>query len=155
MHLNPETRDQLAKDVHFLEQDCSLKRGVPDETLDVVFTSNFLEHLRSKNALQFTLKEAFRSLRKGGKLVAMGPNIKYLAGRYRDFIDHHIPLTEASLSEALEVEGFRLEKTTARFLQFTLVNTPKCPLLCIKAYLSLPVMWPIFGGQFLIIALKP
>ena len=52
-----------------------------------MFTSNFFEHLPDKAALERTLLNAKRSLRSGGKLVMMGPNIKYVPGAYRDFFD--------------------------------------------------------------------
>ena len=51
-----------------------------------------------------------RCLRPGGRLVAMGPNIKYLPGEYWDFWDHYVPLTEASLKEALVVAGIRRDR---------------------------------------------
>ena len=45
----------------------------------------------------------------------MGPNIKHLTGLYWDFFDHHVILTEKSLSEALEIEGFKIEKCISDF----------------------------------------
>src|ERR1700730_910005 len=45
MDLNPEARQLLASDVTFIEQDCMEPWGVADSSLDVIFTSNFFEHL--------------------------------------------------------------------------------------------------------------
>lgn len=155
MDLNPDAPKHLAPPVHFFEQDCSLLWPLPDNVLDVVFTSNFFEHLPDKQCLKQTLQQAFRCLKPDGRLIAMGPNIKYLQGSYWDFIDHHTALTDASLGEALEVEGFRLEQITPRFLPYTLVNAPEYPLLLLRIYLAIPWLWWIKGRQFLVVATKP
>src|SRR5690349_24406245 len=101
MDLNPGTRENLDAQVSFLEQDCSTRWPLGDQSLDLVFTSNFFEHLPNKTALGRTLEEVFRCLKPGGRLVAMGPNIKHTLGRYWDFWDHYLPLTEKSLAEGL------------------------------------------------------
>jgi SAM-dependent methyltransferase len=41
MDLNPTTARVLATDVQFLQQDCSSAWSLPENSLDVVFTSNF------------------------------------------------------------------------------------------------------------------
>jgi SAM-dependent methyltransferase len=155
MDLNTDARQHLAGEVEFLEQDCSKTWAVQDNSLDVVFTSNFFEHLPSKASLSDTLRQAYRCLRPGGRLIAMGPNIKYLPGTYWDFFDHHTALTEASLGEALEIEGFHLERVVPRFLPYTLVNAPEYPLGLLRLYLAMPWLWWIKGRQFLVIANKP
>jgi SAM-dependent methyltransferase len=155
MDLNPDAPKYLAKEVEFLEQDCSARWPLGDQTLDVVFTSNFFEHLPDKACLRRTLQQAFRCLKPGGRLIAMGPNIKYLPGAYWDLFDHQIPLSDVSLGEALELEGFTLEKVVPRFLPFTMVNAPQYPIFLLKLYLALPWLWWIKGRQFLLVAARP
>lgn len=155
MDLNPDSRRHLAKDVEFLEQDCAAEWPLPKGALDVVFTSNFLEHLPDKTCLKQTLRQAFRCLKPGGRFVAMGPNIKYLAGAYWDFFDHHTALSEASLGEALEVTGFSLDRVIPRFLPYTLTNAPEYPLFLLKIYLACPWCWWLKGRQFLLVAVRP
>jgi hypothetical protein len=82
----------------------------------------------------------------------MGPNIKHLHGAYWDFFDHHLPLTEASLAEALRCAGFGIRRQHGRFLPFTMVDSPRYPLLALRAYLRLPALWRVFGKQFLLLA---
>ena len=155
MDLNPQTAKNLSSEVTFLEQDCSATWGLAPGTLDVVFTSNFFEHLPDKRTLSATLREALRCLKPGGKLIAMGPNIKYTNGAYWDFYDHYLQLTELSLKEALELEGFRVDRALGRFLPYTMVNAPQYPTWILSLYLALPLAWPLFGKQFLVLASKP
>jgi len=154
MDLNPATATKLHKEVRFLEQDCSARWDLPDASLDIVFTSNFLEHLSDKGAVKRTLAQAHRCLKPGGRIIAMGPNIRYLPGSYWDFFDHHVILTEKSLSEALNMAGFQIERSIARFLPYTMVGLIKHPLFLIRAYLLLPFLWWIKGRQFLVIAIR-
>ena len=155
MDMNPDAPKHLATSVHFFEQDCSVSWPLPENSLDTVFTSNFFEHLPNKQCLKQTLRQAFRCLKPGGRLIAMGPNIKYLPGQYWDFFDHHTILTETSLGEVLEMEGFTLQQVTSRFLPYTLVNAPAYPLFFLRLYLAMPWLWWLKGRQFLVVAVKP
>src|SRR5439155_21933794 len=51
MDLNPATASRLAPEVRFHKQDCSHTWPLPDDSLDLVFTSNFFEHLPDKTTL--------------------------------------------------------------------------------------------------------
>jgi len=155
MDLNPEASRHLAGDVVFFHQDCSNLWPLPGGSLDAVFTSNFFEHLPDKECLKRTLRQIMLCLKPGGRILALGPNIKYLPGQYWDFFDHHVALTELSLAEALAVEGFALEQVTPRFLPYTMVNSPQYPLFFLRLYLMFPALWWIKGRQFLVIARKP
>jgi SAM-dependent methyltransferase len=155
MDLNPRARDHLAPEVRFLEQDCSRRWPFADGELDLVFTSNFFEHLPDKATLGRTLDEAFRCLKLGGQLIALGPNMKYTRGQYWDFWDHYLPLTESSLSEGLMTRGFVIELCRARFLPYTMVRGPRYPLWMVAVYVRLAVLWRFWGAQFLVIGRKP
>jgi SAM-dependent methyltransferase len=155
MDLNPDSKKHLNPDVTFLQQDCSRTWQTNTEELDLVFTSNFFEHLPDKNTLGITLDQAFRCLKSGGRLVAMGPNYKYVEGRYWDFWDHHLPLTEASLAEGMTTHGFQIEHCYDRFLPYTIVGGPEYPLWILKVYLKFKFLWRLGGKQFLVIARKP
>jgi len=152
MDLNPESRAHLAPDVTHLSQDSSLPWAIPEGSLDVVFTSNFFEHLPDKLAIRKTLIEARRALKPGGRIIALGPNIKYVPGAYWDFWDHFLCLTEMSLGEALENNGFRVTVSHGRFLPYTTVNRPQFPAAIVRLYLATPFLWRIFGRQFLVVA---
>jgi SAM-dependent methyltransferase len=155
MDLNPNSEENLASEVIFLRQDCSSPWPLKPGQLDVVFSSNFFEHLPDKTTLGLTLEQAFRALKPGGRLIALGPNIKFTNGRYWDFWDHYLPLTESSLCEGLTVRGFKVEKCYPRFLPYTMVGARQYPVWCVALYLKLPWLWHWKGQQFLVIARKP
>jgi SAM-dependent methyltransferase len=154
MDLNPDAPRYLSAEVDFIQQDCSQPWAINEGSLDVIFTSNFFEHLPDKAALGRTLDQAHRALRKGGQLIAMGPNAKLVPGAYWDFWDHYIPITESSLSEALENRGFRIERKEPAFLPYTMAGKRPAPLLLVRIYLALPMLWPLVGKQFLVVAIK-
>jgi len=152
--LNPETKYHLSEDVTFLNQDCSERWKIETRSLDVVFTSNFLEHLPSKEDIERTISEAHRCLRDNGLLICLGPNIKYLPGAYWDFWDHLIPITESSLSELLKLKGFNVKRCIPRFLPFSMSTGSTPPLFMVKLFVRLPILWPLIGRQFLVIGEK-
>ena len=84
----------------------------------------------------------------------MGPNIRFVGGAYWDFWDHHLPLTDAAMAEALSVEGFQVEECVDRFLPYTMVNKRRSPLLLVRLYLQMPGLWRLWGKQFLVVARK-
>jgi SAM-dependent methyltransferase len=155
MDLNPDLRQRAAADVTILSQDCSEPWPLPEGSLDVVFTSNFLEHLPNRPVVKTVLTNALHCLKPGGRFIALGPNIKYVPGAYWDFFDHFVELTEASLSEALTMCGFEIEEEIGRFLPYTMSRGRTYPTWMLSVYLALPVVWPIFGKQFLVIGRKP
>jgi SAM-dependent methyltransferase len=154
MDLNPEARKHLNPEIQFIHQDCSAKWPIEDGTLDIVFTSNFFEHLPSKDNLLATIKEANRCLKGRGLLICMGPNIKYIGGAYWDFSDHYLPLSDLSMEEFLRLAGFRELRTIKRFLPYTMAKRLQPPIALLRLYLNLPFIWPIFGRQFLVLARK-
>lgn len=153
--LNPESARRLSRDVNFLKQDCSAPWPLPEASLDLVFTSNFFEHLPTKSSLRATVLESWRCLKPGGSLICLGPNIKYLPGAYWDFWDHHLPLTELAVAELLEIVGFGITKRVARFLPYSMSQGFAPPVGLIALYLHLPLAWRVFGKQFLVIGKKP
>lgn len=152
MDLNPNAPKLLNDDVEFLEQDCSHEWSILENSLDVVFTSNFFEHLPNKVSLSKTLEQAYRCLKPGGKIICMGPNIKFIPGAYWDFWDHFLELTELSISEGLTLHGFKVTKCIPKFLPYTMSDKKPADDWLIKLYLKLPMIWPLKGKQFLVVA---
>jgi SAM-dependent methyltransferase len=152
MDLNPATAALLEAEVTLFRQDCAARWPLPDQSLDVVFSSNFFEHLPDKTACLNTWREAWRCLRPGGRLVALGPNIAALPARYWDFFDHIVPLSDRSLCEGLRLAGFAIERQVPRTLPYTMSEGRQYPLWMVRAYLRMPFLWPMLGRQFLVVA---
>jgi len=155
MDLNAVSGTKLNADVTFVEQDGSTTWNLAGNSLDVVFTSNFFEHLLSMADLANTVAQALRCLKPGGRIIAMGPNMRFVGGAYWDFLDHHLALTERSVKECFETAGFHTEYVLDRFLPYTMVNVPRFPAALLRLYLRLPFLWKRFGRQFVVIATKP
>ena len=154
MDLNSDSGKHLDKDIHFHQQDCSKPWEIAPRSLDVIFSSNFFEHLPDKEALDQTIGHAMQALKPGGSLLAIGPNIAVLKGRYWDFWDHHIALSDQSLGELFEIHGLKIEKSIPRFLPYNMVRVRKRPLFLVSLYLKCPLAWHFFGKQFLLVVRK-
>jgi SAM-dependent methyltransferase len=153
--LNPDSRGHLNSDVRFEQLAATDLGGVLEGRADVIFTSNFLEHLPDKQTLELLIDQVLMALKPGGRLMVMGPNLRYLPGAYWDFYDHHLGLTHLSLCEILVLKGFQPEVCIDRFLPYTTRGAlPTHPLL-VRAYLAFPVAWRFLGKQFFIVARKP
>ena len=128
---------------------------LPNDSFDLAFFSNYLEHLPSTEAVLQQLRVAFALLKPGGRVLIMQPNIRLIGGAYWDFIDHQTALTEKSLAEAATMAGFVTRQNIARFLPYTTKSRfPQHPLL-VRAYLSFPPVWLVLGKQTLYLGEKP
>ena len=104
-----------------------LRNGVPfaDNSLDVVYTSHFLEHLNKQDGRHF-LKECYRALKPGGLLRISIPDLEIAFTSYykeekveemldlffynsdgADFHSHKYNYNFQSLKKILEEDGFR------------------------------------------------
>jgi SAM-dependent methyltransferase len=152
--LNPDAPRFLAPDVVFHLANAAHLDDIADASLDVVFASNFLEHLPDKAALSSVFLEVARVLRPGGHFLVLGPNIRYLPGAYWDFYDHQLPLSHSSLAEGLAIHGFGVDLVIDRFLPYTTKSRlPSHPTL-LQLYLKVPLIWPFLGKQFFVTARK-
>ena len=153
--LNPASRQDLPEGIE-VHGGSVCELGFLDQgSVDLVFTSNLMEHLPDKEAVDQMLGESLRVLRPGGIFLALGPNLRFLPGEYWDFWDHVVPITDRSLVEALELQGFSIERCWPKFLPYTTRSSlPQHPAL-VRAYLAFPLVWKVLGRQFLVAARKP
>jgi len=129
------------------------------EPADVIFMSNFLEHLPTKQLVLDVLDECLKALKPGGVVMILQPNIRYVGPAYWDYIDHHIALTEHSLVEALNISGFSVKELIPRFLPYTAKSkvgllAGTFPEAIVKLYLNMPILWRFFGQQTFIVGQK-
>lgn len=154
--INPNTVHYAGADVRVIQVKSSKLDGIASNSVDVIFISNFFEHLNKEEIIS-TLSECKRVLSDvngRGKIIVLQPNIKYVGADYWDFFDHHTPLTDKSMKEVLELSGFHVSKLIPKFLPYTTKSKiPQFPWL-VALYLRVPLAWKIMGKQLLAIAEK-
>lgn len=119
---------------------------------DLVMASNVFEHLATTDELLTLLHACAGVLRPDGRLIVLQPNFKYAYRNFYDYLDHSLPLTEASLSEALELAGFQIERVEPRFLPYSVKKQRITASWALRLYLRLKPLWRVFGKQMLIVA---
>ena len=154
--INGDASDYFSgTDVKFYKSSSVTLPMIEDNSHDVVFTSNMLEHLRNYEELFATLREVFRILKKNrnSTLIIMIPNGNKVGSKFYDFIDHTLNLTDKSLIEVLEIENFTIVESIPGFLPYTAQNGKfKVPKWLIYFYILLPIRNRPFAGQMLLIA---
>ena len=128
---------------------------LPSKHFDGVFVSNFIEHLPDQDSVGTVLAKLRDAMRPGGRIAIMGPNFRYCAKSYFDCADHTVILTHVGAEEHVHAAGFQVESVAPRFLPYSFRGLlPPSPRLT-RTYLRVPVLWRLFGKQFLVIARKP
>ncbi|MDO8748958.1 MAG: class I SAM-dependent methyltransferase [Candidatus Omnitrophota bacterium] len=151
---NEENAKFLAPGIKFFKSRHNNFSFLVNDSMDVIFMSNFSEHLLTKDDLLHMILEARRVLRPGGRLIILGPNIRYAYKEYWDFFDHHIPLSHRAIAEVLEALNFKITKLIPRFLPYTTKsNLPKSSFF-VWFYLKFPFLWLLAGKQMFIVAVK-
>jgi SAM-dependent methyltransferase len=154
--LNGDIRKFANYDVEVLLTKADDLSALEDASVDVIFVSNFFEHLQNREVFFSTLSECYRILKPdGGVLLILQPNIRFAYREYWDFIDHVLPLSEKSLAEALMLKGFRIDKMIPRFLPYSTKSGLPVNSFLVKWYLRLPFAWRILGKQCFVAASKP
>lgn len=154
--VNLDIKKYAAKDVQVIVAPIKkLKNIFLKNSINVIFMSNLLEHLDNKEDVFRLLHEAYEVLKKDGRLLIMQPDISLIGHSYWDFFDHKVPITFASLTEALIANQFRISYTRYPFLPYsTKVRfLPLWPPL-LSIYLKVRFIQIILGKQFFICAEK-
>jgi SAM-dependent methyltransferase len=152
---NAAMREYAAGDVEVILGDIpEALDQVGDASADIVFCSNFFEHLRDKDMVLAVLRGVHRMLRTGGRLIVIQPNIRYAYKEYWDFFDHQVALSHSSFCEALQLAAFQIEELRPRFLPYTTKSRLPQAAWLMRLYLALrPAQW-LFGKQMLVVARK-
>jgi SAM-dependent methyltransferase len=155
LDLNPLTQTKANPGVKVLSQNVTEHWVIASDSVDMVFSSNFFEHLPTKEVLRHCINEIRRVLRPGARCIVLGPNIRFLFDVYWDFLDHYLPLSDRTMVEVFELVGLQIEQAIPRFLPYTMSRKrPPSPFL-VSLYLRMPICWRFLGKQFLVIARKP
>jgi SAM-dependent methyltransferase len=150
--LSPRLADAAAPDVDVVIGGAEQLHSMLSSTFDVIFCSNVLEHLATREDLFELLRHFRRLLVPEGHLILIGPNYRFSYREYWDYIDHKLPLSDRSVIEALVLSGLVPSEIEPRFLPYATRGTPASPHL-LRLFLALPgIVRRRFGGQFLIVA---
>lgn len=149
--ISPEISKYANKDV-FIVKESVLEMPFSDNSFDLIFASNLLEHFNDEDLNKIT-KEIKRVLKNNGTLILMQPNYRLSYKNYFDDPTHKKVFSDESLKSFILSFGFEIEKIISRFLPFSMKSKPSLlPIsnILIRIYLNLP--FKPFAGQMLLIA---
>ncbi len=152
--LNPDLKKYANSDVVTIQERADNLSTIPDESIDVVFASNFFEHMKDKDELERVVVEIKRVLSVNGLLLVIQPNIRYAYKEYWDVIDHYTPISDSSLSDLLMINNFNIIKCHPRFMPWSPKHKLSKFTFLLKIYLRIPFLWKIFGKQLFLAAQK-
>jgi SAM-dependent methyltransferase len=150
--INGQAAQYLAPEVVFFPADVSRDMSfLADESVDICFASNFLEHF-SKEAGARILQEIWRILRPKGLVILLQPNFRYCYRNYFDDYTHETIYTDESLCGLLSAKGFRINHRRPRYLPFSLQSRLPKSYWLTRLYLKLRI--PLLAKQMLVVAEK-
>lgn len=154
LDLNPDVKKYAKEEVEVIQSSSIDMNKIKDNSCDVVFVSNFFEHLTKEDIIK-TIKETHRVLKTGGHFLILQPNIRFCYKDYWNFFDHISALDDRSLSEALEINGgFKVIELYPKFLPYSTKSKLPKAMFLIKLYLKIPFLFRVFGKQAFIRAEK-
>lgn len=146
---NPETARWCAPDVRFFQATPIEALDFPNNSVDVIMTSNLLEHLTPPQCS--ALFDRFEDLlNTGGKLIVIQPNYYYCSRRYWDDFTHVRAFSDVSLTDFLHSRGYRMLAVEKRFLPFSFKSRVPKSYWMTKLYLA--SFWRPLAAQMLIVA---
>lgn len=143
--INPEMATYADKNIDFrLEDAISGIQNIESKSVDLIFASNFLEHLEEAELNQL-LPEVVRCLKSDGQMIIIQPNYSLCAKNYFNDPTHKLIMSDKNLESYINPYGLRVVKLIPNVLPFSLkTRLPKWPLL-VRLYLASPVK--PFGAQ--------
>jgi SAM-dependent methyltransferase len=151
--LNPEMRAFAAPDVELRLESAIELRGIATASIDLVFASNFLEHLDERE-LGILLTRIREVLTPRGRLVVIQPNHRLCAERYFDDPTHRTIFDDANIVEWLGRFGLSTLRCVPGLLPFTMNSRlPKSALLT-RLYLQLPIR-PLAAQMYVVAGRAP
>lgn len=147
--LNPEMRSFAAPGVDLRIEDATVLPGIASESVDLVFASNFLEHLEAEE-IDTLLERVHDVLRPGGHLMLIQPNHLRCADHYFDDPTHRTIFDEGNIGPWLASHGLDVGKLHPGLLPFSMNGRlPKTDILT-TLYLHSP--WKPLGAQMYVLA---
>jgi SAM-dependent methyltransferase len=152
MDKNTEFGMHLQNGVRFEVGDSTQLARFASGSFDVVFASNFLEHL-DRPGCERVCDDVRRVLRPGGTFILLQPNFGLRPRQYFDDYTHVTIFTDVALSDFLTANGFEPIVVKRRFLPMTFKSRGGKLSWLVPLYLRSPIK--PFAGQMLVVATKP
>lgn len=149
--MSPDFSEFAKKEVKTIRSNVNNFKDIADKSVDVVFSSNLLEHLSDED-LDKTMDEVKRVLKSGGLFISMQPNYRLSYKTYFDDPTHKKVFSDTALESFLISHDFEIVKKMPRFLPFSLKSRPSIiPIhpIIIRTYLNSPIK--PFAGQMLFV----
>lgn len=136
--LNPEMAVFAAPEVELRIGSALDLPGVEPGSVDLVFASNFLEHL-SDEELDVLLPRVRQALAPGGRLILLQPNYRRCAPHYFDDPTHRTIFHDGNVADRLARHGLRVIRIEPGLLPFSMQSRlPKWRWL-VRLYLLSPI----------------
>lgn len=149
--LNRDREKYASADVDFRCGDAIQLVKEIDTTVDMVFASNFLEHL-SDEQLEILMPGIYDILNSKGKLVLLQPNYLLCQNTYFNDETHRTIFSDENIKPFLKKYRFEILKLIPGLLPFSMKSRlPKWPLL-VRLYLNSP--FRPYAAQMYIVAQK-
>lgn len=136
--LNPEAAKYLAPNIRFVEGAADNLSALESNSLDLIFSSNLLEHL-GDDELARAASEFRRVLRQGGLMITMQPNYYYAYREYFDDYTHKKAFSHQSLQDFFGANGFKTKAMEKKFMPFSLKSRLPKTYILTKLYLDFPL----------------
>ena len=147
--LNAEMKVFAAPDVEWIHGDAGKIAELPAGSVDLVFASNFLEHLEGE-AIDELLEAIHGALRPGGRVMLIQPNHRRCAERYFDDPTHVTVFDDRNIGPWLDRAGLRVRRIVPGLLPFSMKSRARKWPLLVRLYLNSPVR--PFGAQMYVVA---
>ena len=149
--LNPEMRAHTLKGVDLRIEDATALASISRESIDLIFASNFLEHLEGEE-IDSLLDRCFDVLKSAGRLILIQPNHRLCAENYFDDPTHRTIFDDTNIGEWLARHGLQTRKLVPGFLPFSMNG--RLPKSGILTWLYLISPWKPLAAQMYVVAEK-
>ena len=112
--------------------------GISNNSVDLVFASNFMEHL-SKEDLGILLPRISEVLTRRGMLILIQPNYRLCPDHYFDDETHQTIFSDKNIVPFLEEYGFRILKLIPGLLPLSMKSRLPKRAFLVRLYLRSPI----------------
>jgi SAM-dependent methyltransferase len=147
--LNPQMSKHAAAGVELRIEDATSLGNIGDESVDLIFASNFIEHLEGEE-IDALFERARDVLVPGGRLILIQPNYRLCAEHYFDDPTHRTLLDDTSIAEWVERYDFKIVRLVPGLLPFSMNG--RLPKSGILTWLYLLSPWKPLAAQMYVVA---